>query len=87
VHAQSAPARFERPAKTKLELRIRPDWRLTKAIGCGYFYAAATPVEGDISNTSGFLVAAEDMLAEFLGFACVRACRAATAGRGATKLV
>ena len=49
-----------------LALRIMPDWPLANALGCGTFYAEATPVESDIADLPGFLVAAEDMLAEFL---------------------
>lgn len=66
VQFRNPPAFLERPAKTKLILRICPERTLAKAFGCDFFYAGATPVEGDIIDISGFLVAAEDMLAEFL---------------------
>lgn len=55
----------------KVWLQIQPDWAVATEIGSGYIYADATPVEGDTTDLAGFVVAVEDMLAEFLADAMV----------------
>jgi len=67
------PGLPELQPKTVLQLHIWPDWSLAKMLGCGRSrYAEASPVEADIGDIAGFLVAVEDMLAEFLAdvFVC-----------------
>ncbi len=54
------------PAQTRLRLRINPAHDLCSALGCSWTYAEATPVTGTTADVSGFIVAAEDLLAEFL---------------------
>ena len=60
------PATPWRPAHTELRLRIKPAYELCDALGCGWTYAEATPVTSTTEDVPGFLVAAEDLLAEFL---------------------
>lgn len=60
------PATSLRPAQTLLRLRIKPAHDLCGALGCGWTYAEATPVTGTTADVSGFIVAVEDLLAEFL---------------------
>jgi hypothetical protein len=66
VQVSHRPAFLKHAARTSLKLNISPSWALAKMLGCGHFYATATPVEGDAEDLSGFLVASEDMIAEFL---------------------
>ena len=64
VHETEATA--WRPTRTRLTLATHPELGLDEVLGCGWTYAAATPVEGTPADLSSFIVAAEDMIVEFL---------------------
>ena len=66
-HARSMVYRADRRRDTSpIHMRIKPAYELCDALGCGCSYAEATPVTGTAVDVTGFLVAAEDLLAEFL---------------------
>ena len=55
-----------RADRIQCELFICPEISLQGPLGCGWRYGEATPVCGELEDTQGFVVATEDMIAEFL---------------------
>ena len=53
-----------------IEFGIDPDLAIRRALQCGLSYAETIPVRGTMADVPGFIVAVEDMIAEYLADLC-----------------
>jgi hypothetical protein len=58
------------PGDSRTEFAIDPDLPVRRALRCGWTYAESIPVHGTMNDVAGFIVAVEDMIAEYLADLC-----------------